>query len=164
LDEAERELFARLAVFSGGWNLAAAQAICGEDCRADVLQTLSNLVDKSLVSIVDGKGEEPRFKRLETVRRFPVERLEDSGEVAGMRLRHAKYFAELCAVARPNLHGPEHARWMGRLEAEYPNLQALGPWALEDGDPELMLQAWSDAWVYLWMSARSHELVKVLPQ
>src|SRR5262249_59802137 len=73
LDEAERELFARLAVFSGGWDLRAAEAICGQDCRADVLQTLSHLVDKSLVSIVDEQGAEPRFRMLETVRTYAVE-------------------------------------------------------------------------------------------
>src|SRR5262249_28472840 len=95
LDEAERELFARLAVFSGGWDLRAAEAICGQDCRADVLQTLSHLVDKSLVSIVDEQGAEPRFRMLETVRTYAVERLEESGETADMWLRHAEYFADL---------------------------------------------------------------------
>lgn len=149
LDEAERELFARLAVFTGGWDLRAAQSICGQDCRADVLQTLSNLVDKSLVSIVDSRGAEPRFKMLETVRVFALERLEESGERAEMQLRHAEYFAEFCEEMAPRLTQDES--WFSTIDPDRDNLLVLQERAAEDQRlVEPLVRIWASLWSYAW--------------
>jgi predicted ATPase len=82
LSVAERSLFARLAVFVGGWTLEAAEAVCGVGDEAEVLKHMSALVDKSLVQQQANIQHEPRFTMLETVREYALERLEDSGELA----------------------------------------------------------------------------------
>jgi predicted ATPase len=160
LDEAERELFARLAVFSGGWSLEAAQAICGEDCRADVLQTLSHLVDKSLVSIVDG-GAEPRFKMLETVRVFAVERLAESGETATMYFRHAEYFAAFCEEVGAEIEN--HDIWHPRIDPDRENLLVIHERVAEDSRLlEPLIRAWAAVWVYAWARGLARQVLEIM--
>jgi predicted ATPase len=161
LDEAECELFARLAVFKGGWDLRAAHAICGQDCRADVLQTLSNLVDKSLVTIVDGRGAEPRFRMLETVRVFAVERLTESGETAAMRLRHAEYFAELCEELGVELEN--HEIWYPRLDPDRENLLAIHERVAEDDRLlEPLIRVWAAVWSYAWARGLTRQVLEIM--
>ena len=120
----ERALLRRLAVFSGGWTLEAAEAVCagGElQQAASVLELLTNLVEKSLVG-VDSPGD--RFHLLESVRQFALEQLEESGEGAGVRHRHLEYYLALASRARPELLGPDQARWMALLDRERENLFA----------------------------------------
>ena len=163
LDEAERELFARLAVFTGGWTLPAAQAVCGEDCRADVLQTLSNLVDKSLVTIVDGQGVEPRFRMLETVRVYALERLTESGELADMQLRHAEYFAELCAEVGRKLE--EQDMWFPALDQDRDNLMVIHERAA--GDERLiepLIRLWASVWTFAWARGLVKQILDVIEE
>jgi predicted ATPase len=161
LDEAERELFARLAVFSGGWNLRAAQDICGENCRGDVLQTLSDLVDKSLVSIVDAGGTEPRFRMLETVRVFALERLGESGEMEAIRLRHAEYFAAFCEELAPKL--AESESWFSEIDPDRENLLVIhGRIADDQRLAEPVIRIWASLWNYAWargLVGQVHEVV-----
>lgn len=114
LDEPERRLFARLAVFMSGWTLDAAEAVCDAD-----LDTLQGLTDKSLMSFESG-----RFRMLETIREFAVERLEASDDAGSIRQRHAMHFADLAARAEPQLVGPEQHVWLDRIEADYDNIRA----------------------------------------
>ncbi len=161
LDEAERELFARLAVFSGGWDLRAAQAICGQDCRADVLQTLSHLVDKSLVSIVDGQGGEPRFKMLETVRAFAVERLTESDELAPMRLQHAEYFARFCEELAPKL--AENESWFSTVDPDRDNLLVIhGRVADDERLVGPVIRIWATLWTYAWSRGIAKQVLEVI--
>jgi predicted ATPase/class 3 adenylate cyclase len=134
LDEEERRLFARLAVFAGGCTLAAAEEVC--EVELDVLQSL---VDKSLVRHSAG-----RFWMLETIREFAREKLEESGEGEHLRRRHAERFLMLAEEAEPYLleegvaadwHGG--SSWLDRLEAEVDNLRAALDWAESTGDKEL---------------------------
>jgi predicted ATPase len=113
LDARERRLFARLAVFSGGCTLEAAEEICAAD-----LDTLQSLVDKSLVRVREGK----RFWMLETIREYAVEQLQASGEADELRTRHAEYFLALAEEAEPHIHDYE-ARWLDRVGQEMPNLR-----------------------------------------
>jgi predicted ATPase/class 3 adenylate cyclase len=114
LDEDERRLFARLAVFAGGCGLESAEAVCDAD-----LDTLEALVDKSLVR-VRGQG---RFWMLETIRDFARERLAESGEEDRLRERHAAHFLELGEESAPHTIGHDRA-WGDRLEAEVDNIRA----------------------------------------
>jgi predicted ATPase/class 3 adenylate cyclase len=138
LDEAERWLFRRLAVFVVTWTLEAVEAItrdegsasslAGEDRDIDVLDGITSLVDKSLVRQVSGPDGEMRFTMLETVREFAAERLEESGEADAVRRRHALYFLQLVEDVRPRLRGPSAPTCLARLEAEHDNLRAAMDW------------------------------------
>ena len=120
LSEAERALFARLSVFAGGFSLEAAEQVCagvaGDTVldAADVLDLLSQLVDKSLVVAVyatdDGSAPagpaETRYRLPETVREYGAERLAARGEAAAIRQAHTRYFSGLAEEAGPALSGP----------------------------------------------------------
>src|SRR6266852_1883041 len=133
LDEEEQRLFRRLSVFVGGGPLPAAEALCQEIGQADldVLNSLSALLDNSLIQSSEEGAEEPRFLMLQTVREFGLERLTASGELERTRMAHARYFLALAEQAEPELHGPNQARWVARLEQEHDNLREALEWALE---------------------------------
>jgi predicted ATPase/DNA-binding XRE family transcriptional regulator len=137
----ERLLFARLAVFVGGWTLEAAEAVCDTEDETEVLQHVSALVDKSLVQQQASIWQEARFTMLETVREYALERLEESGESERLRRRHATYFLELTEAAERASQGPLQGVWLDRLEAEYDNLRGALAWSLiPQGDAEIGLQ------------------------
>ena len=144
LDERERRLFERLAVFAGGWSLEAAEAVCGDDGSesGDVLDVLGQLVNKSLMvadATVDGRV---RYRMLETLRQYALKRLVASGHEPGVRARHAKYFLELAEAAAPQLSGHEQVSWLARLEGDHDNLRAALARNLEhpsDAAPALRL-------------------------
>jgi len=115
LDERERLLFARLAVFAGTFDLEAAERVC--ECDLD---TLASLVDKSLLrQTADG-----RFFMLDTIGEFAQECLRALDEERTLRDGHAAYFAALAETARPCVKGPEHLEWLRRLDAEHSNIRA----------------------------------------
>ena len=129
-------LFARLAVFAGGWTLAAAAAVAAPEAGApggdpgEPLEGLAALVDNSLVERAPGAVGEARFRLLETVREYAAERLEGSGGVSAARRRHAAYYLALAERAAPELLGPAQPAWLDRLEHELPNLNAAVAWAV----------------------------------
>jgi predicted ATPase/class 3 adenylate cyclase len=130
----EQALFHLLSVFVDGWTLEAAEALCKEIDQADldVLNTLSTLLDNSLIQLGEEDGaEEPRFLMLQTVREFGLERLSASGELEKTRVGHTHYFLALAEQAEPELHGPNQAKWVARLEHEHDNLREALEWALE---------------------------------
>lgn len=116
----EQRLFARLATFSGGWTLDAADAVCGEDM--DIVGGLSSLLDKSLLH-VDPSGDESRQAMLETIREYAGQRLEEAAEAEDLRRRHLEHFLALAEEAEPQLRGSP-AKWIDRLEADHGNLRA----------------------------------------
>ncbi|MGI8519649.1 MAG: ATP-binding protein, partial [Actinomycetota bacterium] len=124
LSEDEQKLFRRLGVFSGGWSLEAAEAVCDRGgLTFDVLDGLTSLVDKSLVRAVS--GDEERFSMLETIQEFAVDRLDASGEGEKVWRSHAEHFRELAEEAEPNtVQGPQQFRWLEVLEVEHDNLRA----------------------------------------
>ena len=123
LDEAERQLFARLSVFAGGWTLAAAEAVgAGEGiAKDDVVYLLIALVEKSLV-VADDDGD--RYRMLETVREYAREKLATSGTTNAVRERHRNFFLALAVSAESLLAGPEQAMWLQHLEDEHDNLRS----------------------------------------
>jgi len=162
LDDDARELFARLAVFSGGWTLEAAEAVCAVDDGPDVLDTLASLIDKGLVSI-DERGEgEPRFRMLETVREYAGERLRESPARDAVRRRHAEYFVRVCEQAAQHFYGPAQRAWFARLDADLDNVRALLPWALETGEVQLPGHAFGVIWTYWWQRGLISELLPMM--
>ena len=140
LSAPERALLRRLAVFSGGWTLEAAEAVGsgGEVQQAgSVLEVLTNLVEKSLVA-ADAPSE--RYHLLETVRQYGFEHLEESGELAAVRQRHLEYFVSLASRARPELLGPDQAKWLALLDHERANLLAAHQWCAQSENHELGLR------------------------
>ena len=142
LDEGERTLFARLAVFSGGRTLEAIEAVCDAegDLPIDAFDGVSSLLDKSLLTRHEGPQEEPRFVMLETIHEYAREKLEVSGEAEETRRLHAEYFLAYAEEAEPELVGAEQIEWMDRLEAEHDNLRVALSWSVEAGEVESVLR------------------------
>ncbi len=148
LDEAERILFRRLSVFSGGWTLEAAESVAdahGELGR-DALQMLGSLVDKSLATKSPSSSDGVRLGMLETIRAFSAERLDAAGETSGTRARHGSLFLSLAEAARPQLRGVDQKRWLDRLELEHDNLRATLRWAIETEDAAVGLRLIAALW------------------
>jgi DNA-binding CsgD family transcriptional regulator len=142
--EGVRVLLRGLAVFAGGLGLEAGVAICGAGGleAGDVLELLAHLVDKSLVVAEDADGE-PRFRLLETIRAYALERLVDSGEASALRRQHAAFYLALAEESAPTgsegIVGPLGACvggrsvWYDCLEREHDNLRGALRWAAECG-------------------------------
>jgi non-specific serine/threonine protein kinase len=134
LPELERQLFQRLAVFAGGFTLEAAEDVCnGGDVRRErIVDLLSLLADKSLLTVLTGQSE-TRFRMLETIRQYAYERLSERGTTVEARDRHLDYFLRLAERAEPELQGAAQVAWFDRLEAELDNLRAATEWAMTPG-------------------------------
>lgn len=138
LDDAEQTLLCGLAVFSGGWTLGAAEAVCDfAELGLDPLDGLSSLVDKSLVIRAESDGDQPRFSMLETIREFALERLDASPEAELVRRWHVSYYHALVLEAEPHLNGRDLIVWLQRCGREHDNIRAALRWALDAGDAEL---------------------------
>lgn len=136
LDADEKMLFKRLGVFTGGWTLDAAEAVCsaGATSRMSVLDGIARLFDKSLARQLGETDGEPRFSMLETIREYAVKQLDESAEADSQRRVHAEYFMALAEAAGPQLTGSDQDAWLDRLADEYENLRAAMRWALASGE------------------------------
>jgi predicted ATPase/class 3 adenylate cyclase len=130
LDERERTLFRRLAIFAGGWTLQAAIEVCGDEDGLDewaTLDVLSSLVDKSLV-VADTLGAEQRFRMLVSIREYALERLSESGErIAG---KHARFFAAFVEALAPLVLELEDVEWKREFAGELENVRAAFEWTI----------------------------------
>jgi predicted ATPase/DNA-binding SARP family transcriptional activator/DNA-binding CsgD family transcriptional regulator len=149
LSEPERNLFGRLSVFAGGFTLEAAQAVGadGSTDGSDVLDLLGRLVDKSLV-VAEAQGA-VRYKMLEPVRQYAMEKLEERGGTQAAMHAHTQYFLALTEEAEPELLGPRETQWYNRLEEEHDNIRAALSWSLEGANPELGLRLAGAIW-WFW--------------
>jgi predicted ATPase/DNA-binding CsgD family transcriptional regulator len=136
LDERDRIVFRRLAVFAGGFGLEAARAVAagGAVARDDVLNALRSLVDKSLV-VAEERDGEARYRLLETIRQYAADRLAEAGEAAATRDRHLTCFLAFAEALEPELQRDLDA-WRTRLGREHDNLRAALDWGLAAPDPE----------------------------
>jgi non-specific serine/threonine protein kinase len=143
----ERKLFGRLSVFAGGWTLEAAEFVgSGGDIEGEeILDLLSGLVDKSMVVAEVGTGEAPRYRLLEPVRQYGLERLEESEGADRARRRHAEFYLALTEETEPELKGPRQVELLDRLEEDHDNLRAAIRWALEQGEAEMALRLTASA-------------------
>jgi len=137
----EQELLRDLSVFSGGWTLEAASAVCGRD----VLQRLSALVDKSLVVLTH--DAEPRYGMLDTVREFGAELREDEA----IERRHLDHFLSLAEEAEPELGRAAQHSWLERLAREHDNIRAAMGYAMQR-DIESALRIGGAVWRFWLLS------------
>jgi predicted ATPase/DNA-binding SARP family transcriptional activator len=149
LEEPDRRLWRRLSVFSGGWTVAAAEAVCGGDGLdpGDVLEGLFRLVDRSLV--VAAGGDPVRFRMLETLRAYGAERLAEAGEAETVAARHTAWCLDLAEGAA--VHRTAR-RWLRRLDADYDNLRAALDRAVMGRDPDTALRLGGALAWYWWTS------------
>jgi predicted ATPase/class 3 adenylate cyclase len=152
LEEPEARLFARVSVFSGGFTVDAAEAVCGPGLEVDVLDGIEALVDKSLVTRAEGIAS-ARYRMLETIREFGVERLEASSEHDEMRRRHVRFVEAMTEVPEHDLLARDRSR-MDRLEEEHDNIRVALQWSIDSGDAEPGLRIAGALWRY-WQ-VRNH--------
>jgi predicted ATPase/DNA-binding SARP family transcriptional activator/class 3 adenylate cyclase len=150
LSMSERSLLRRVSVFAGRWTLEAAEAVCsGEGIEEyEVLDLLSQLVDKSLVLAAE-QGGEARYRVLETIREYGEEKLRGTGEEADLRGRHRDWYLTLAEQAAPELRGPQQVAWLDRLEQDHDNLRAALQWTLLQGEAGTAVRL-GDALGWLW--------------
>ena len=156
LDEGEKAVFSRLAVFAGGCTLEAAEAICNPDgdLPVEVFDILASLVDKSMLRLleeIDRDGtprplDEPRFVMLQIIREYALEKLSEAGQDGPLQDRHAAFYMGLAETAEKELVGPGQVEWLGRLELEQDNLRGSLACAIERDDPETALRLGNALW------------------
>ena len=165
LNDAERTVLGRLAVFVGGFELAAAEKICGGAPLSadDVLDLLGSLVEKSLV-MLEERDEGARYRMLETIRDYAREKLDQSGDAATTASRHCDHYFALAKAANHGLRGSEHAEWIWRVEAELDNVRSATALALAGRvDPFIAVKfavAMQGFWILRGYSTEGRNLVR----
>lgn len=155
LSESEQVVLRRLAVFAGGFDLAAAEQVCGVDPldSDQVLDLLSSLVEKSLVMLSDG-DETTRYRMLETIRDYAREKLGLAGEGEASAVRHCEHYFSVAKAIRDGLRGVEQAAvqaaWVRRAEAEIDNLRAAIALPLAGGIDPVFAVKFAGALVDFW--------------
>ncbi|HYJ74542.1 MAG TPA: BTAD domain-containing putative transcriptional regulator [Kineosporiaceae bacterium] len=152
LDEAERSLAERVAVLPGGVTEASAAALAGRD---DVLEVLLALVDKSLLQPVEDVAGQPRWRMLETIREYGIERLAERGELDAVRAVYAAYLADSFEAAEPLLLTRDQLAWLDVLTAERDNAEAALRWTVESGDAATAVRL-SAATAWSWTLRGAH--------
>lgn len=167
LPEAEQLLLQRLAVFRGGLDMEAAEAVCGGtplDVDA-VLDLLGALVEKSLLMQAE-TAEGMRYQMLETIREYALEKLAAAGTLEAMGGQHGAHYFAFAKLGRDGLHGPQQGYWLGRLETEQDNLRAATGYALgPGGNPILALKlavALQGFWILRGYSGEGRALLRGL--
>jgi predicted ATPase/class 3 adenylate cyclase len=133
LSDNERLLLRRLSVFAGGWTLEAVEQVCSGDGIEgyDVLDLLTQLLNKSLVVVMEGsQSGETRYRMLETIRQYAREKLMEASGSEIIRQQHLNYFMKLAEQAEPELYRSDQLRWLNRLDDELDNLRMALEWAL----------------------------------
>jgi non-specific serine/threonine protein kinase len=159
LSEPERVLLRRLAGFTGGWTLEAAESVCSGDGLepGDILDVLAQLVGKSLV-VADSHGEATRYRMLETVRQYATEKLQAAGEDERLYRRQRDWCLALANEAEPNLYRAEQVRWLDRLEREHDNLRVALAWSQARSGESIALAGSARAlWWFWYLHGHFHE-------
>jgi predicted ATPase/DNA-binding CsgD family transcriptional regulator len=150
LNADEQLSFRRLAVFSGGCSLEAAEWVVGEP-GGDTLGMLAALIDKNLLRQAEGDDGEARLMMLETIREYAIKRLSSSGEEESIRRAHAEYYLALAEEAGPGLTTAGQVKWLNLLDAEHDNLRAALQWALERNEAETGLRLGRALWRFWYL-------------
>ena len=143
LEDREKATFRRLATFSGGFTIEAAEAVTGGDPQ--VVDDLADLLDKSLIGQDSRRG---RFKMLGIIYEYAAELLVASDEYHVVRQRHLEHFTRLATDAETHLRGPRRIAWLDDLEADHDNVRYALAWGIEQGELDLTARLASKMWRY----------------
>ncbi len=154
LTEPERHLLRVLSAFAGGCGLDAIEYLRGADGGPilAVVEQLGRLVSHSLV-VLEEAANEPRYRLLETVRQYAMEKLDASNEGDATRTAHLSWCAQLVEEAEPLLDGPRQGERMARLDRDYENVRAALRWGLDRGLHEGALRLGAAFWRFWWIRA-----------
>lgn len=162
LTEDERRFFDRSSVFAGGFDLRAAETVCGFDPidTVDVIDLVSSLVDKSMI-VADRGAVRMRYRLLETLRQYGEDQMELRGETALLRDRHAAYYADLTAELDQLSRGARQIEGEARMSIEWDNLRAAHLWSFAQGELDLAERLAEGSFQYSAFSMR-HEHAAML--
>ncbi|MEO6834401.1 MAG: adenylate/guanylate cyclase domain-containing protein, partial [Candidatus Tumulicola sp.] len=142
----EQALFRRLSVFSNGWTLRAATEVCNDEGVTDewaVLDVLSSLVDKSLV-VVDSLGDDKRYRMLNSIREYGLERLSQTSEAEAIAAKHARFYAAFVRGLSPLVRELEDVEWRRHVVAELDNIRSVIERTVQRHEPEVGLALLAD--------------------
>ncbi|MBC7878021.1 MAG: adenylate/guanylate cyclase domain-containing protein [Anaerolineales bacterium] len=128
LNETEQKTLRSLAVFSGGWTFEAAESVIGAN---EAMDGLVGLVNKSLVNVEEHEGQS-RYRFLETIRQYALEKLIESGEAVDARNHHLDFILQLAEESEGQMFGAESVEWLDQMEIEHDNLRAALEWAVSN--------------------------------
>src|SRR6185437_14582114 len=162
LTDAERIVLRRLAVFSGGASLDAAERVCAGDAveQEQVLELLTALTEKSLL-LAEG-GSAPRYRMLGTIKEYAAYRLAEAREADLARHAHLAYFTELTETADPHLRRAEQLDWLATLEVEHDNIGAAMRGALAAGEAQAAMRLAAAAGWYWWLGGHKTQGIELL--
>jgi len=162
LTDAERMVLRRLAAFSGGASLDAAEQVCGGDSveRGEVLKLQTALTEKSLL-LTEGDSA-PRYRMLDTIKEYARDRLAEAGESDLARRAHLAYFTGLAETAEPHLRRAEQLEWLATLEAEHDNIAVALRGALAAGEAHGAMRLAAAAGWYWWLGGHKAEGIELL--
>ncbi len=162
LTDAERMVLRRLAVFSGGASLDAAERVCAGDAveQQQVLELLTALTEKSLL-LTEGNGA-PRYRMIGTIKEYAAHRLAEAGESDLARHAHLAYVTELTETAEPHLRRAEQLEWLATLGAEHDNIGSAMRGALAAGEAHAAMRLAAAAGYYWWLGGHKAEGVELI--
>ncbi|MFD6065305.1 protein kinase domain-containing protein [Rhodococcus wratislaviensis] len=136
----EQRTWAQLSVFTGSFDLDAAEYVCEENLQPDgLLNSVASLVEKSIL-IREEHGTAVRFRLLETLRAYGREKAQENDDYNALRRRHLDWFRRLARIAEDEFIGPRQLEWIRRISSEQPNLRDAMGFCLAEGDAEAGLQ------------------------
>ena len=152
LTRPEAAMFRRLSVFTGSFDLVAAEAVCEGDVVSglEVVDHLDSLIDKSLVVVATGTGSSTRYRLLEPVRQFAQEQLRATGEPERFQLAHARHFARFVEATVPGMRSPAITSVQRRITTDYDNIRTALSTFAETGNINAYLDVAFDLFIY-WM-------------
>jgi predicted ATPase/DNA-binding SARP family transcriptional activator len=164
LAPAEQQLFRRLALVAGSFDLSLVEAL-QEDAadlrRDDVVDLLAHLIDKSLVTVVGLDGT-ARYRMLDTLQHYGREQLQQSGETDVTCRRYQEWVCHLVEDAEAELAGPRQGAWLDRLEAEIEHIRAVIRWLLQCAEVAPVVQISSALVTFCGYRAHTHEVIQWL--
>lgn len=140
LEPQEQMLFRRLAIFTGGWTVATATAVCGEGLSLELGAGLTALQEKHLVQRLAGAEQPPRFTMLETLCEFGQDRLRQQGEWAAQATAMTHYYVQLVEQMAPELYGAQSTTVTQLLQVEYPNIRTVFQRSLTEREVAICLR------------------------
>jgi predicted ATPase len=154
LTDAEQAMLRRVSVFAGGWALTAAERVCSGDGveASDTISLLTSLADKNLILAEEHEGA-TRYRMLETIRQYALDRLRETGEEARWRHRHFAWVLALAEESFEPLVGPDQGLWLDRMARELDNFRAALRWAIEQKLPDAFRMAPN---LSRWWVSRAH--------